>query len=638
MNRTKQGISLLAHALLIGALVVQKPSASTADSAWQRIVQQCAAYITCPSNLTPSQARSMRGMGVSLDQSLRWCAAGFGCPEGMTQERAERLHGERPTLTDNERSAALTRCATTAICPDGLTPEDAATFVDPVPTEGEIDLTEEAHRSYTELLDRIRTCTGGGRCPFRLDQQAAQDIYSTPTRVDRTIRLCVNNLGCPPNLLPSDADFVFDDQGPITSADINFTLHRCARGGACPPNISQQVARDLMSEVRSPELRGIYACAENALCPDGMTQDDAVDHVQREIDWEEFAGDQTESGEEDLNSDREETAAPDEVETTGDLFFSQYEAAGSIAVAAVVEAATPSQTVPRYSVLADFLEQRLPGFLGNTFLGSTSSDTGPSGPGAVVTGGGEVVPPVPLEPSQSATHELVGYPDGMPGRITLSRDNQDTTSQGNASARSTLIIGRPDNGAWGLTINADISTDQFSIENEGARRIQTRPRTDASLLAYIPVDRGGAARSIDVYFNALFNGGSGQLVLVPYVDSGEGNLSAVAQILQLRSEQGNSSSDDTAIARGFLEQFSTMTGMQMPSFADEADGLQSFDFVETAEGVQRGLLVSFEASAAPEVLSTVDTIRNAPVRMGRVTDITERASFSFRGQVIILPQ
>ncbi|WP_375570611.1 hypothetical protein ABWH92_17590 [Ahrensia marina] len=30
----------------------------------------------------------MRGMGVSLDQSLRWCAAGFGCPEGMTQDDA----------------------------------------------------------------------------------------------------------------------------------------------------------------------------------------------------------------------------------------------------------------------------------------------------------------------------------------------------------------------------------------------------------------------------------------------------------------------------------------------------------------------------------------------------------------------
>lgn len=637
MSHTAPILALWRYALLIGVLMFQTPSVSNANGEWQRIIQQCAAYITCPTNLTPSQARSMRGMGVSLDQSIRWCAAGFGCPEGMTQERAERLHGERPSLTDQERNAALTRCATTGICPDALTPEDAATFVDPVPTEGEIDLTEEAHRSHRDLLDQIRTCASGGRCPLRLDQQAAQDIYSTPTRVDRTIRLCVNNLGCPPNLLPSDADFVFDDQGPITPADINFTLHRCARGGACPPNISPQVVQDLMREVRSPELRSIYACAENGLCPDGMTRDDAIDRVQREIDWEAFADDRTESDEEDLSFDQEETASPDEIETPDDLIFSQYEAAGPIAVVAVVEAATPSQTVPRYSVLADFLEQRLPGFLGNTFLQSTFSGADPSGPGAVVTGGGEVVPPVPLAPSQSVTHELVGYPDGMPERITLSRDNQDTTSRGNASAQSTLIISRPDNGAWGLTINAEILTDQFSSENEGARRIHTRPRTDASLLAYIPVDRGGAARSIDVYFNARFNGGSGQLVLVPYMDSGEANLSAVAQTLQLHSQQGNASSEDTAIARGFLEQFSTMTGMQMPSFADEADGLQSFDFVETAEGVQRGLLVSFEASAAPEVLSTVERIRNAPVRLGRVTDITERADFSFRGQIILIP-
>jgi len=54
-----------------------------------------------------------------------------------------------------------------------------------------------------------------------------------------------------------------------------------------------------------------------------MTQDDAIDHVQREID-------------------REETSAPNEIETTDD--FSQHEAAGPIAVAAAVEAARSSSS------------------------------------------------------------------------------------------------------------------------------------------------------------------------------------------------------------------------------------------------------------------------------------------------------
>lgn len=639
MSAGKKTMGLVKPALVM-ALLLFAPSSAQAESEWQRIVQQCASYITCPTNLTPSQARSIRGMGVSLDQSLRWCAAGFGCPEGMTQERAERLQGERPTLSTEEQNAALTRCATTGMCPPGLSPEDAELFVEPVPTDGEIDLTEEAHRSYTELLDRIRTCAGGGRCPLRLDQQAAQDIYSTPTRVDRTIRLCVSNLGCPPNLSPNDADFVFDDQGPITSADINFALHRCARSGVCPPNITPETAREHMGEVRSPELRPIYACAENGLCPDGMTREDAIDRIQRETNWQEAFDNEPEGNQDDLSFEEDEIAVPNEGEEEGDvLVFSPFEAAGPIAVAAVVEAATPGQTVPRYSVLADFLEQRLPGYLGSTFMESLGSQSSsPDQRGTVTTQDAEVVPPVPLAPSQSDTHELVGFPAGMPMRTTLSRDNQETTSRGNASARSALIISRPESGAWGLAISADISTDQFSIENEGARRIHTRPRTDASMLAYIPVDRGGAARSIDVYVKARFNGGSGQLVIVPYIDSGEENLSSIAQVVQVHSQQADMSPQDSAIARGFLEQFSGMTGLALPSFTDEMDSLESFDLAETAEGVQRGLLVTFEAAAAPEVLSTVDTIRNSPVRLGRVTDITERADFSFRGQVIILPQ
>lgn len=637
IQKTKLGILKPA---LVWALLLFAPSTPHANDEWRRIVQQCASYITCPTNLTPSQARSIRGMGISLDQSLRWCAAGFGCPEGMTQERAERLHGERPTLSTEELNAALTRCATTGLCPPGLSPEDAELFVEPVPTDGEIDLTEQAHRDHTQLLDQIRTCAGGGRCPLRLDQQVAQDIYATPTRVDRTIRLCVNNFGCPPNLSPNDADFVFDDQGPVTSADINFTLHRCARTGVCPPNITQQTARDLMGEVRSPELRPVYACAENGLCPDGMTREDAIERIQREINGQEAFDNEPEGNQDDLSFDEEEIAVPNEdEEQRGDLAFSAFEAAGPIAVAAVVEAATPGQTVPRYSVLADFLEQRLPGYLGNTFMESLGApSSSPDQLGTVTTQDAEIVPPVPLAPSQSDTHELVGYPGGMPMRITLSRDNQETTSRGNASARSALIIAQPENGAWGLTISADISTEQFSIENEGASRIHTRPRTDTSLLAYIPVDTGGAARSIDVYVNARFNGGSGQLVIVPYVDSGEANLFSIAQVVQVHSQRADMSAQDTAIARGFLEQLSGMTGLALPSFADEVDRLESFDLAETEEGVQRGLLVTFEAVAAPEVLSTVDTIRNSPVRLGRVTDVTERADFSFRGQVIILPQ
>jgi hypothetical protein len=625
---------------LVWALLLFAPSTAHADSQWQRIVQQCASYITCPTNLTPSQARSLRGMGVSLDQSLRWCAAGFGCPEGMTQEQAERLQGERPVLSTQEQNAALIRCTMTGICPAGLSPEDAELFVEPVPTEGEIELTEQADRDHRQLLDEIRTCAGGGRCPIGLDQQAAQDIYQTPTRVDRTIRLCVNNLGCPPNLSPNDADFAFEDQGPITSADINFALHRCARTGVCPPNITPETARDLMGEVRSPELRPVYACAERGLCLDNVTREDAIDRIQRETNWADAVDGEPEGNRDDLSFEEDEIAIPNEGEEQLDnLVFSPFEAAGPIAVAAVVEAATPSQTVPRYSVLADFLEQRLPGFLGNTFMESLGTQTSsPDQLGTVTTQDAEVVPPVPLAPSQSATHELVGYPGGMPQRITLSRDNQDTSSRGNASARSALVISRPESGAWGLTISANISTDQFSFENEGARQILTRPRTDASMLAYIPVDTGGAGRSIDVYVNARFTGGSGQLVIVPYIDSGEENLSSIAQVVQVHSQRADMSAQDTAIARGFLEQFSGITGLALPRFADEVDSLESFDLAETGEGVQRGLLVTFEASAAPEVLSTVDTIRNSPVRLGRVTDVTERADFSFRGEVIILPQ
>lgn len=76
-----------------------------ADGAWQRIVQQCASYVTCPSNPTPAHARKLRGMGTSLDQAIRWCAVGYGCPDGMSRPHAETLEGGRPSLTSEEQQA-----------------------------------------------------------------------------------------------------------------------------------------------------------------------------------------------------------------------------------------------------------------------------------------------------------------------------------------------------------------------------------------------------------------------------------------------------------------------------------------------------------------------------------------------------
>lgn len=171
----------------------------------------------------------------------------------------------------------------------------------------------------------------------------------------------------------------------------------------------------------------------------------------------------------------------------------------------------------------------------------------------------------------------------------------------------------------------------------GAARISSGPQTHTGLLAYIPVDRGGPARRLGVYVNATFTGGSGQFSIVPYSDSSQSSPALTGQLVQVQSQQNNLTSQETALARAVLEQLSGLTGVSTLDIGDTGM-LQRFEFGETEVGVQRGFLVSFEASAAPEVLSTLDTVRNYPVRLGRVTEITEQTDFSFRGQVVVIPE
>ena len=296
----------------------------------------------------------------------------------------------------------------------------------------------------------------------------------------------------------------------------------------------------------------------------------------------------------------------------------------NIGLAASVVAATPKQNTPSFFSDAELLLSRLPSLTGDVEASLPEGFDFPEENGEPTEPEVRDSGPTTIAVSKDGeTFQSHSYADRVPGSFTLERSNTRSNRNGTVSV-SSRIWGESWHGPVpGIKINARLESQQIHAERRGAKRILSRPKAEVSATAFLPIDDGGAAIEAHAYISATVPDRGMILSVLPYSEDALANLGLVPQI---RSYVGQA---PKGLAASTMKEVTRISGIPSPHAGDQPAREVMFSFPPTARGKPRGLLITVEGSAKPEIVSKRDTFLGNDA----VTEITEQAMHE--GQIIV---